>query len=152
MPRVYIRKYQRELEDLVYYLDEYPELRRYLNPEQREKVEERRQQLIDWLWRQMGRKDDPPLLVEPEDFSEEVVYPPKGTPEGRRMILHLYEMWRAKETGRNPGEKAKSLLMKKFGFKTKEALEKYLQRARKKVRADNRKTVARDSSDDGCPF
>ena len=47
------------------------------------------------------------------------------------MILDLYESWRASETGRNPGEKAKALLMKEFGFKTKEALDKYLQRARR---------------------
>ena len=80
----------------------------------------------------MGRKDDPPLL-DPylPEFVDEVGYPPKRTPAGRRMILGLYESWRASETGRNPGETAKALLMKKFGFKTKEALEKYLQCARR---------------------
>ena len=141
MPRVYTRKYHKELEDLLYFLMEYPELRHYLDPEQREKVEKRRQQLIGWLWRQMGRKDDPPVL-EPPELGDEIGYPPKSTPQGRLMILSLYERWRTSESGRNPGEKAKALLMKEFGFKTKEAVDKYLQRARRKLRADNRKTVA----------
>jgi hypothetical protein len=81
----------------------------------------------------------------------EIEYPPKATPEGRRMILHLYETWRSSESDhvRNPGEKAKALLMKEFGFKTKGALDKFLQRARRKRALINKKTVARD---DDCPF
>jgi hypothetical protein len=132
MPRAYTRKYHKELEDLLYFLFEYPELRHHLTFEERPKVEERRQQLINWLWRQMGRKDDPPLLdAFLTELGDEIGHPPKGTPTGRLMILHLYERWRAGETGRNPGEKAKALLMKEFGFKTKEAVDKYLQRARR---------------------
>jgi hypothetical protein len=129
MPRTYTRKYQKELDDLLYFLMD-PELNHLLTPERREKVEKRRQELVDWLWRQTGRKDDPPVL-DPSEFGDEVGYPPEGTPAARLHILHLYELWRAGETGRNPGEKAKALLMKKFGFKTKEALDKYLQRARR---------------------
>ena len=111
MPRAYTRKYKIELEDILYFLFEYPELRHYLKSEERRWVEKRRQQLINWLWRQMGRKDDPPLLDEnlPE-WGEEIALPvpAKGTQEGRLMILELYEEWRASETGRNPGEKAKA--------------------------------------------
>ena len=64
MPRAYTRKYQKELEDILYFLFEYPELRHHLTSEESRWVEKRRQQLINWLWRQMGRKDDPPLLDE----------------------------------------------------------------------------------------
>jgi hypothetical protein len=138
MPRVYIRKYQKELDDLLYFLMKYPELRHHLTREESRRVEKRRQQLINWLWRQTGRKDDPPVLAV-SDLGDEVGHPPKGTPAGPRMILDLYESWRASETGRNPGEKAKALLMKEFGFKTKEALDKYLQRARRTRRADDHK-------------
>jgi hypothetical protein len=132
MPRVYTRKHHQELDDLLYFVFEYPELRHHLTWEERPKVEKRRQQLINWLWRQMGRKDDPPVLDAflPE-FTDEIESPPKSTPAGRMMILYLYERWRAGETGRNPGEKAKARLMKEFGFKTKEALDKYLQRGRR---------------------
>jgi hypothetical protein len=151
MPRVYTRKYQKELDDLLYFLMEYPELRHHLMSEQRKKVEKRLQQWIDWLWRRMGRKGDPPVL-EPPLLGDEIGYPPKGTPEGHQMILNLYEEWRARETGRNPGEKAKALLMKEFGFKTKETLDKYLQRARRARRADKDKTVARNLSNDDIPF
>jgi hypothetical protein len=80
----------------------------------------------------MGRKDDPPVLDAflPE-FGDEIRFPPKNTPAGRMLILNLYEQWRAAESGKNPGEKAKALIMKEFGFKTKEAVDKYLQRARR---------------------
>jgi hypothetical protein len=62
MPTTYIRKYQKELDDLLYFLFEYPELRHRLTSKESRRVEKRRQELINWLWRQMGRKDDPPLL------------------------------------------------------------------------------------------
>jgi ATP-dependent RNA circularization protein (DNA/RNA ligase family) len=155
MPKAYIRKNQREIEELYYFLFEYPELREYLPEEQRHKVEERRLQHLDRFWRQMGHKlrddDPPPHRMEPV---EEIEYPPKATPEGRRMILHLYEMWRSSESehARNPGQKAKALLMEKFEFKTVEALDKFLQRARRKARSYNKKTVVLDAPDDGCPF
>ena len=78
MPRAYTRKYQQELDDLLYFITDYPELRHHLTREQREKVEKRRQQLINWLWRQMGRKDDPPVLDAflPE-FGDEIRIPAK---------------------------------------------------------------------------
>lgn len=151
MPRVYTRKYQAELEDLVYFLCEYPELRHHLTPAQREQIEGRRQQLINWLWRQMGRKDEPPVLK--EDLSlvggDEVGHPLGSTPP--LMIIDLYEEWRANETGRNPGAKAKARLIKKFGFKTEDAVNKYLQRARK-LRDKKHKAALRDLSDDDIPF
>jgi hypothetical protein len=152
MPRVYTRKYQKELDDLLYFITDYPELRHHLTREQREKVEKRRQELINWLWRQIGRKDDPPVYLEDDSIlGDEIGLPPKGTPAGRLMILDLYERWRAAETGRNPAEKAKALLMKEFGFNTEEAVDKYLQRARK-LRADSHKRAARHFSDDDLPF
>ena len=95
MPRAYTRKYQKELEDILYFLLEYPELRHLLKSEESRWVEKRRQQLINWLWRQMGRKDDPPLLDEnlPE-WGDEIPLPlpAKGTQEGRLMILELYRV------------------------------------------------------------
>jgi hypothetical protein len=100
MPRAYTRKYQKELDDLLYFLMEYPELNHLLTPERREKVEKRRQELVDWLWRQTGRKDDPPVL-KPSEFGDEVGFPPIEPADGR-TILRLYEKWRASETGRNP--------------------------------------------------
>jgi hypothetical protein len=134
MPRTYTRKYHRELDDLLYFLMEYPELRHHLTWEEGPKVERRRQQLINWLWRQMGRKGDPPVLDAflPE-ITDEIEYPPVGISASARrlVILGLYERWRTAEPGRNSGEKAKARLMKEFGFKTKEAVDKYLQRARR---------------------
>ena len=104
----------------------------------------------------MGRKDDPPLLDEnvPE-LGEEIalpVPPPKGTQEGRLMILELYEEWRASETGRNPGEKAKAQLMREFCFKTKEAVDKYLQRARRTRAAVDHKNVDHKIDPSNIPF
>jgi hypothetical protein len=153
MPRAYTRKYQKELDDLLYFLDEYPELRHLLTPERREKVEKRRQELINWLWRQMGRKDDPPLLDENLPFwGDEIQLPPQSTQERHLMILDLYEKWRASETGRNPGEKAKVLLMKEFRFKTKEAVDKYLQRARRTRAAVDHKNVDHKMDPSYIPF
>jgi hypothetical protein len=156
MPRAYIRKYQKELDDLLYFLFEYPELRHLLTSAESRKVEKRRQQLINWLWRQMGRKDDPPLLdANLPPFGEEIrppLPPPKGTQEARLMILGLYEEWKAGETGRNPGEKAKALLMKEFGFKTKEAVDKYLQRARRTRAAVDQKNADHKIEPFDIPF
>ena len=151
MPRAYVRKYQQELDDLLYFLMEYPELRHHLTSEQREKVEKRRQQLIDWLWRQIRRKDDPPVLRDKSFLGDEIGFPPEGKRDGL-MILHLYELWRAGETGRNPGEKAKSQLMKEFGFKTKEALDKCLQRARRTRAAVDHKNVDHKKDPSDIPF
>jgi hypothetical protein len=152
MPRVYTRKYHNQLDDLLYFLFEYPDLRHLLTPEERTSVEKRRQELINWVWKQMGRKEDPPLLDENlPPFGDEIRLPGKGTKAGSLLILDAYENYRAAEIGRNPGERAKALLMKEFGFKTKEAVDKYLQRARK-LRAEDRKARRRCFSDDDVPF
>jgi hypothetical protein len=157
MPRAYTRKYQKELEDILYFLLEYPELRHLLKSEESRWVEKRRQQLINWLWRQMGREDNPPLLDEniPE-WGDEIALtlplPAKSTQERRLMILKLYEEWRASETGRNPGEKAKARLMREFCFKTKEAVDKYLQRARRTRAAVDHKNVDHKIDPSDIPF
>ena len=153
MPRAYTRKYQKELGDILYFLFEYPELRHLLKSEERRWVEKRRQELINWVWRQMGRKDDPVLLDENlPPFGDEILPPPKGTQAGRLWFLDLYETWRASETGRNPGEKAKAVLMKEFGFKTKETLDKYLQRARRTRAAVDHKNVDHKMDPSDIPF
>jgi hypothetical protein len=155
MPRAYTRKYQKELEDILYFLFEYPELRHLLKSEERRWVEKRRQELINWVWRQMGRQDAPVLLDENLPFwGDEITLPlpAKGTQDGRLMILELYEEWRASETGRNPGEKAKARLMKEFGFKTKEAVDKYLQRARRTRAAVDHKNVDHKIDPSDIPF
>jgi hypothetical protein len=101
----------------------------------------------------MGRKDDPPLLDENLPFwGDEIQPPPQGAQERRLMILDLYEKWRANETGRNPGEKAKALLMKEFGFKTKEAVDKCLQRARRTRAAVDHKNVDHKTDPFDIPF
>jgi len=104
----------------------------------------------------MGRKDDPPLLdANLPPFRDEIrlpLPPPKGTQEARLIILDLYEEWKASETGRNPGEKAKALLMKEFGFKTKEAVDKYLQRARRTRAAVNKRNADHKIEPFDIPF
>jgi hypothetical protein len=121
MPKVYIRRHQREIDDLYEVL---------LTCDVRGAItEERRQELLTWLWRQMDHAHnlgEAPHLVNP-DLGEEIRPPPRDY-----QLIQLYrEHCTLNAHAKNPTKKAKAFLMKEFGLK-KEALEKALYRANKK--------------------
>jgi hypothetical protein len=120
MPKVYTRKYQRELHDLYNVL---------LFCDVSVAITEKRQdELRNWLWRQMG-----PYHKEwgkgPHTRETKKI---EALPRSAQLVRRYQQLLSKNAHTKAPAEKAKDMLQKEFGFSKREALEKALYRARKK--------------------
>jgi hypothetical protein len=120
MPKVYTRKYVREIHDL-YNVLLFCDVSMAITAK-------RRDELLNWLWRQMG------------PYHKEWGKGPHTTKTGKtealprsaRLFRRYEQLLSEKAHTKAPAEKAKDILQEEFSFLTREALEKALYRARKK--------------------
>jgi hypothetical protein len=141
MPKVYTRKHHSKISDL-YTVLLCCDVEIVITPK-------RQAELLSWLWRQMkpehkrfGRGPHAPKLEQSKDDEFRLL----NNGSAARELLTEYQLM--------PGRKedAKEYLMKKFGFASKDALEKALYRARKKHPDLARKARPTVTDDSDVPF
>jgi len=120
MPKVYTRKYLRELDDL-YTVLLFCDVRMAITAK-------RRAELLNWLWRQMG-----PYHKEWGEGPHTTKTKKIGAlPRSARLFRRYEQLLSENAHTKAPAEKAKDILQEEFGCLKREALEKALYRARKK--------------------
>jgi hypothetical protein len=124
MPKAYTRKYQQRVDDLYNVLLVCDDLNGAI-------TEERRSELLDWLWSQMKHKhkehDFGHGVVPPHLQAEVWIAVPRDL-----LLIHVYaQLLAVNAKEKAPAETAKAFLMKEFRLK-REALDKALYRAVKK--------------------
>jgi hypothetical protein len=121
MPKVYTRKYQREIHDLY-------DVLLFCDVSITGMTAKRKKELLNWLWRQMG-----PYHKEwgkgPHTRKTEKI---EALPRSAQLVRRYQQLLSKNAHTKAPAEKAKDMLQEEFGFLKREALEKALYRARKK--------------------